>query len=243
MFFSFAWSSWQVWQQITAGFLLAGVKGSWFPPKQTESWGFSLDKEHMWKTGDFKVENGAFHTIIFMNWAIAWESCLCSCCPHCIRCFVACSSHSAYITHPQPTWLPEEPSCVTFGHTDHVYSSHTPLPGIYQANMPWLQPGGQRGLFPMRWERSHSHIQREWVAEGFLLRLCVYNCKCRWSVCQFCDCEVQTAARGFPPSARRLTHQYKHTHNTFSHKGAYPQNPPLMEATAVFSQVFMHSSV
>lgn len=72
---------------------------------------------------------------------------------------------------------------------------------------------------------------------------CVYNCKCRWSVCQFCDCEVQTAARGFPPSARCLTHQYKHTHNTFSHKGAYPQNPPLMEATAVFSQVFMHSSV
>lgn len=251
MFFSSAWSSWQVWQQIRAGFLLAGVRGSWFPPKQTVIWVEAFHRtsstrvhEHIWKTGDCRVENGAIHTIVFINRQQFHESCLCSCWIHCIGCFAACSSHSAHITHPDQSHI---------RHTDHVYPLRTPSPGIYQGNPALTQARGPERTvsLEMRCQPLWVHIQREWITEVFLLRLCfVYKSV---YVCVSIIASVEGAclsvlwlwgADSSPrvrPRLRRLTHQCKHTHNTFSHKGAYPQNPPLMEAPAVFSWVFMHS--
>lgn len=122
--------------------------------------------------------------------------------------------------------------------------------------LPWLQQWGQRGLFPLRWERSRSQaVSRcEYTSSGSEL-LKAFFCGC---VCIIASVEgaclsvlwlwgADSSPRVPPPHQRvwmrRLTHQYKHTHNTFSHKGAYPQNPLLMEATAVFRQVFMPTDI
>lgn len=49
------------------------------------------------------------------------------------------------------------------------------------------------------------HIQREWITEGFLLRLCVYNCKCRGSVSlSFVIVRCRQQPEGPPPPSARL---------------------------------------
>lgn len=178
-FFSSAWSSWQVWQQIRAGFILAGVRGSWFPPKQTVIWVEAFHRtsstrvhEHIWKTDDCRVENGAIHIIVFINRQQFHESLVCA----------AVASIALDVLRLVPLTVPTLLTLirVTLGilitctlHVPH----HLEFTRVIR---PWLKRGGRRELFPLRWDVSRS----EYTSSGSeLLKSFFYACVSSIRVC------------------------------------------------------------
>lgn len=135
MFFSSAWSSWQVWRQIRAGFLLAGVKGSSFPPKQTAIWELKLftgQVAHVFMSTCGKRVTLKWKMELFTQSSLWTEQLQES--PVCAAVAPIALDVLWLVPLTVPTLLSfsqHDSQNTVSGYSDHVYPSFTLSPGIY----------------------------------------------------------------------------------------------------------------